>query len=299
MLHVQDLELDAAFEVGHLKSKWLRALGGVFERSMLRGFDTVVTISERMRSALARKGVSQSRLAVIRNWVDLSKITSAPVGQAADLRAELGLDLSQYVVLYAGHIGKKQALDGVVAAASALQSLQNIKFVIAGEGPEKARLIEECGGLQNVRFLPLQSPERFNALLATANLHVLPQLATVADLVLPSKVGGILASGRPCVVTAERDTELGQFLRGAAIFVPPGDTEALADAIRQAQAANHAAIVRNGLALAQTLSSRHLLANFTDLLTSPRKSKAPAAHVDQAAGYDAAPTMQSGQNVGL
>jgi colanic acid biosynthesis glycosyl transferase WcaI len=70
ILHVQDLEIDAAFSVGHLKGYWLQKLAIVFERLMLRRFDLIITISERMRKKIAEKGVPENSIIVLRNWVE-------------------------------------------------------------------------------------------------------------------------------------------------------------------------------------------------------------------------------------
>src|SRR6185312_11872902 len=96
-----------------------------------------------------------------------------------------------------------------------------IRFVIAGDGPEKASLVAR--GAPNVTFLPLQPENRLNDLLNLADAHVLPQLESAADLVLPSKLGGILASGKTLVAMADPDTELAVFLGNDAILVPAGD----------------------------------------------------------------------------
>jgi colanic acid biosynthesis glycosyl transferase WcaI len=111
---------------------------------------------------------------------------------------------------------------------------QKIKFVIAGEGPAKRGLVEKYGHLLNVSFLPFQPYEKFNEFMNLASLHALPQDRGAADLVLPSKLGGMLASGAPVVVTADEGTELANFLGDSAIITPPGDSEALSLAIEQA-----------------------------------------------------------------
>ncbi|MDG2535784.1 WcaI family glycosyltransferase [Sphingomonas sp. HITSZ_GF] len=230
VLHVQDLELDAAFEVGHLsKLAFLRGIATAYERATRRLFDRVVTISLAMRSALIRKGVAPEKVEIVRNWVDQSRI--APMSGPNPFRGELGLDAGCLVVEYAGNIGTKQALDLVLEAASRLVDVPDLVFVIAGDGPAKADLVARYGQLPNVRFLDLQPEEKLCALLNLADLHVLPQMREAADLVLPSKLGGMLASGRPILVTAAEGTELSAFLQGAAILVPPGDADALAEAI--------------------------------------------------------------------
>jgi colanic acid biosynthesis glycosyl transferase WcaI len=229
VLHVQDLEIDAAFAVGHIKGNWLLRFARACERVILSGFDRVVTISHEMQSRICSKGVPQDRLAVIRNWVDIKKIV--PLHSPNGYRKELGLTEESFVALYAGNIGAKQALHVVFDAAVRLEGESNIVFVIAGDGPEKARLQERYSHLRNVRFLPLQPEARLCELVNLADLHLLPQDRNVAALVLPSKLGGMLASGRDILVATDPGTELYRFLLGTAIIVPSGDSERMAEEI--------------------------------------------------------------------
>ena len=87
-------------------------------------------------------------------------------------------------------------------------------------------------GLTNVQFLGLQAGERFVELLKTADFHVIPQKAEAADLVLPSKLGGIFATGQPVIVMAKPGTGLAAEVAGAGLIIPPGDAAALAAAVR-------------------------------------------------------------------
>jgi colanic acid biosynthesis glycosyl transferase WcaI len=88
-----------------------------------------------------------------------------------------------------------------------------------------------CDGLPNVHFLDLQPMDRLNDLLGMADIHLLPQRADAADLVMPSKLTGMLASGRAVVATAHTDTELGHVVLGCGLVVQPGNPLAFADAI--------------------------------------------------------------------
>jgi len=261
VLHVQDLEVDAAFEV-HLKGARLRALASGAERLLLRGFDQVVTISRRMRQALLRKGVEAEKCAIMRNWVDLDAIRPLPQDAPNTFRRELGLGPEKFVALYSGHLGKKQALDVVASAARLCRDEERLHFVIAGEGPAKEELVARCADLPNVSFLPLQPLERFNELLNLANVHVLPQARNTADLVLPSKLGGMLASGRPVVATADQDTELGEILRGSAILTAPEDADALAQALVEASRADLSELSARSRALSKLLSAKSVLSDF-------------------------------------
>jgi colanic acid biosynthesis glycosyl transferase WcaI len=229
VLHVQDLEIDAAFGVHHLKGRLLKWLSNVVENRLLRSFDAVVTISGRMGDKLKDKGVRPDRLSLVRNWVDLDKIK--PMDRPSSYRAELGLSARRFVALYAGNVGAKQALNILLDAAEKLVGEPDIVFVVVGDGPVKAGLVARYGRLPNVRFLPVQPEERLCDLLNLADVHVLPQDRGAADLVLPSKLGGMLASGKPCIVMADPGTELYEFLQGVVALLPPGDADALAKAV--------------------------------------------------------------------
>lgn len=235
VLHVQDLEIDAAFAMGHLKGGWLQRFAVFCECRLLRAFDKVVTISSAMASHIRGKGVLSDRLSVIRNWVDTAKIM--PLNGRNSYRDELRLADDTFIALYSGNIGAKQALHLVLEAAEQLADEPGIVFVVAGEGPEKARLEARYGHLRNVRFLPLQPEERLCELLNFADLHLLPQERNAANLVLPSKLGGMLASGRNILAAADPGTELHKFLSGTGILVPSGDSARMAEAIRTRAAA--------------------------------------------------------------
>lgn len=230
VLHVQDLEMDAAFAMGHLGGGPLKVLATSFERFILRRFDRVVTISNRMREKLIDKGLDAERVCIVRNWVDLEKIK--PLPGRSSYRDDLEISDEKFVALYAGNVGQKQGLDILLGAARLLRDEPKLLFVIAGDGPEKSRLISQYGDLPNVCFLPVQPEARLCELLNLANVHLLPQDRGAADLVLPSKLAGMLASGKPSIVLADPGTELFEFIGDGALIVPPGDVQALAECLR-------------------------------------------------------------------
>jgi colanic acid biosynthesis glycosyl transferase WcaI len=230
-LHVQDYEVDAAFAMGLLKGRLLRSVVLAFERWLMRRFDTVSTISGRMLDLAAAKGIAKQRLVHFPNWVDISAIT--PLGTPSTYREQLAILGSAVVVLYSGNMGTKQGLEVLAAAARELDGERDIVFVFCGSGAGRADLVRGCEGLTNVRFMSLQPFEKLNELLGLADIHVLPQRADAADLVLPSKLSGMMASGRPVIATAKSNTELGMVLlhSGAGELVEPEDAKALGRAI--------------------------------------------------------------------
>ena len=96
-------------------------------------------------------------------------------------------------------------------------------FILCGEGAARERLMRMGKDLSNVRWLPLQPLEQFNELLNLADIHLLPQRAGVADLVMPSKLLGMLASGRPILATAQSGTQLAEVVSSCGKVVEPGN----------------------------------------------------------------------------
>jgi colanic acid biosynthesis glycosyl transferase WcaI len=255
VLYVQDLEIDAAFAVGHIvENRWLKYLGRSLERSTLFLFDQVITISRRMSGRLNEKGVSAERIAIVRNWVDLEEVY--PLGRPSLYRERLNCGEDDFIVLYSGSIGAKQGLDVLLDAARRLAPETGIKFIIAGEGPAKNELMNSAKDLSNVLFLPLQPCDQLNEFLNLADLHALTQTAGAADLVLPSKIGGMLGSGKQILITTNPDTELAEFVGKTVIISPPGDPKALAAAVLAARAQKVDPFKQHRLALARTLSKK-------------------------------------------
>ena len=228
-LHIQDFEVDAAFELGLLRGRGLRKLVATLERWLLRRFDVVSSISERMVALLAGKGVAPGQMLLFPNWVDISAIS--PLAGPSPFRAELGLAPDAVVVLYAGNMGNKQGLELLPQVAALLLDRLDIQFVFCGNGAGRPDLLQGCAALPNVRFLDLQAVERLNDLLGLADIHLLPQRAGAADLVMPSKLTGMLASGRAILATASPETQIFYVLEGCGLVVPPASPDLMAEGL--------------------------------------------------------------------
>jgi colanic acid biosynthesis glycosyl transferase WcaI len=234
-LHIQDYEVDAAFELGLLKGRALKRLVSGMERWLMRRFDRVSTISSRMLALARRKGVDPSRLVLFPNWID---VAAARAGRdAVDYRAQLGIPPEGIVAVYSGNMGGKQGLETLADLAHILRLRSRIHFIFCGEGHQREDLRRRCGELPNVHFLPLQPAEHLPALLATADIHLLPQRAGAADLVMPSKLTGMLASGKPVICGTAPGTELAAVVAQCGKIVQPENPRAMARALlRLAQA---------------------------------------------------------------
>ena len=228
-LHVQDFEVDAAFSLGLLRGAGLRRGVSGAERWLMRRFDVVSTISQRMHQRLLDKEVDAPKAKLAVNWVDMAQFAKpSPEGMAA-YRHELGVPEGAVVALYSGNMGGKQGLEVLADLAKLCPEVQ---FVFCGNGAGRADLVARCQGLPNVSFMDLQPAERLPDLLATADIHLLPQRADAADLVMPSKLTGMLTSARPVVATAHAGTELATVVQTCGLVVPPETPLALAEAVR-------------------------------------------------------------------
>lgn len=229
-LHVQDFEVDAAFDLGLLRNERLRRFALGTERWLMQRFDRVSSISAAMLLKLRDKGVDPERIGFFPNWVDTQLIR--PLSGTNRLRAELGIDPETTVLLYSGNMGEKQGLGLIVAVAQMLAGSKDILFLFCGDGVAKRRTMDAVAGLANVRFIPLQPLERLNELLNLADIHLLPQRAEAEDLVMPSKLSAIMASGRPVVASARPGSDVSRAASAGGLVVPAGDPEAFGAAIR-------------------------------------------------------------------
>jgi len=227
--HVQDLQVDAAKELGMIKNKAFLNLMFSIERFILKKSKKVSTISLGMQLKINGKGVAASRQVLFPNWVDENNIMPLPKEQS--LRQQFGLKDSDKVILYSGNLGEKQGLEVIIDVALKYKDRSDVYFLIVGSGGGKDKLEQSVrdADLTHVMFFPLQPYNKLSALLATADAHLVLQKKSAADLVMPSKLTGILAAGGFAIVTAEPGTSLytvvNQYNMG--LLIEPESVEAL------------------------------------------------------------------------
>lgn len=239
-LHVQDFEVDAAFDLGLLPSKGaIHALALALERVFTRSFDRVSSISHNMVQRLLDKGIPAASASLFPNWVDVNAVESHTPGlNTNSFRRELGLG-SKIILLYSGNMGAKQGLESLAPLARAFAHDDGVHFLLCGDGAFRAQLEKLVTGLVNVTMLPLQPLHRFNDLLNAADIHLLPQRGGAADLVMPSKLTGILASGRPVIATADSGTQVAYVVGGVngapacGLVIPAENQPALHEAVQR------------------------------------------------------------------
>jgi colanic acid biosynthesis glycosyl transferase WcaI len=209
----------------------LRALVSVY----LRRADRIVAIGDTMRRRLEAKGARPDRVHVIPNWVDTGRLR--PLGKDTQWAHERGF-VDRFVVMHSGNVGHAQDLDSLVRAATFLRDLDDLVISIIGTGARHAELVALAERLEvaQVAFLYYQNRNVLPQSLSSADVHVVGLAPGLAGYVVPSRLYGILASGRPVIAAADPESETVHVVRtiGCGIIVPPGRPELLARAIRDA-----------------------------------------------------------------
>jgi glycosyltransferase involved in cell wall biosynthesis len=200
----------------------------------LRRADRIVAIGDTMRARLEAKGAPSERIRVIPNWVDVAQLGPRP--RENDWSTENGLT-GKFVVMHSGNVGHAQDLDTLVRAAESLCDLDDLVILIIGLGARRAEVMRLAGrlGLENVRFLPYQPANRLSESLSSADVHVVGLAPGLAGYVVPSRLYGILAVGRPVIAAVDDESETAEIVRAAecGFHVPPASPELLATAIRR------------------------------------------------------------------
>ncbi|MDE2306047.1 MAG: glycosyltransferase family 4 protein [Gammaproteobacteria bacterium] len=212
---------------------WLDALLRRWRNATLCAAAANVVIGERMREHLISCGVSAAQIAVIDNWAD-DRIEPRAAA-ASTLRRSRGL-AGRFVIGYSGNLGRAHEIDTLIGAAKRLGDDASFAFLMIGGGAKMSALRTEvaCGALNGFVFLPYQPREELADSLAAADVHLVSLLPDLEGLIVPSKLFGILAAGRPCVFIGDSRGEVARILGQSAcgFVVQPGDAAGLVAAIR-------------------------------------------------------------------
>jgi glycosyltransferase involved in cell wall biosynthesis len=192
-----------------------------------------VVLGEDMKEKVLGYGVAGDRVVVIPNWADLRELAVDP-GEILSLREEWGL-AGKKVVMYSGNLGRAHTFGEMLDAARELRGRPDIVFLFVGGGNqwEAVRGQAESEGLENVRFRPYTERGRLGASLGAGDVHLITQRSGTEGLLVPCKLYGILAAGKPVIFVGPRGGEVARTLArcGAGTTISPGDGAGLAGAI--------------------------------------------------------------------
>jgi len=228
---IQDMWPETLTATGMLGNQRLIKWIGLFARWVYERASLILVISPGFRNNLIEKGVPDGKIRVIPNGVDTNLYFPATVDN--ELAKTLGL-AGKFNVMYAGNMGRAQALDSILEAAALLRDQSEIQFVLVGNGVDLPYLeaIAKKRALKNVRFLGRFSPGEMSKLYALANIL----LAHLRDeplfrITIPHKIQTYFAVGKPVIAALEGDGADVVRQAGAGIVCPPQNPTKLAETI--------------------------------------------------------------------
>ena len=233
---IQDMYPDMAVGGSIVQPGLLTRLWERLHRWALRRATRIVVLGDDMRARVIAKGpkhIDPGKVFIVRSGVDTPPAESA----AQPLNPEVTRTIRgnfRFVLLHAGNLGFYGAWDTIIAAARQLEN-ENIGFVFVGDGAERSRLESVAAGAPNVRFLPFFPSSDIPSVLAAPDAHIVTIKRGLEGVVVPSKMFGIIAAGKPLVAVAARETDVAALgvRHGFAICADPSSPDELAYSIRR------------------------------------------------------------------
>ncbi len=229
----QDIFPEVASLLEDFRNEAVNGLLDRINRLLIQKADRVVVLGETMRERLiAAKGADSQKVVVIHNWADCASITPGEKRNPFSLAHGLA---DAFVVMHSGNVGLSQDLDTLLEAADRLRSYPDLLVVVVGDGVKRSALEDRARslGLANVRFLPYQNREGLKDSFASAEVFVISLRRGLAGYIVPSKLYGILAAGRPYVAAVEEASEVATITKkyDCGLLADPGDPKDLAEKI--------------------------------------------------------------------
>ena len=218
---VQDLYGLGVAETGAAGGLAASAISRV-EKTVLRSADQVAVIHDRFKSHVVDSlGVRAERVSVIRNWTHLRPLDRSTRVKA---RRSFGWADDEIVALHAGNMGAKQALENVIAAAATAEThAKPVRFVLMGDGNQRAKLDEAGAGIATLEMVAPLPDARYREALLGADVLLVNEKATVGDMAVPSKITSYYTSGNPVIAATRADSITAAEIErsGGGLVVPP------------------------------------------------------------------------------
>jgi glycosyltransferase involved in cell wall biosynthesis len=233
--NLQDVFPDSLVGTGLTRQgSLLWRIGRGLENFTYRNADKIIVISEDIKKNIMAKGVPESKIEVIYNWVDENAVRPVAPGDNK-LFDELGLNKNDFHAVYAGNLGNAQNIEIILKAAESLREHTDIKFIIFGTGGLERALRESADNLKlkNLLFFPLQSAERIAEVYSLGNVCIVSCQPGLGMSAMPSKTWSIMSAGTAVLASFDEATELQRIIESKrlGVFCPAGDVEAFAGAV--------------------------------------------------------------------
>lgn len=232
---LQDVFPEVATALGVMKSPLLTRVIKRMRNVSLHGAVMNVVLGERMQALICSEGVDRDRTRIISNWADGNLVRPVPRELNA-LRAEWGLR-GKFVVGYSGNMGRAHEFETIINAMRRLREDPEIFFLFIGGGAGRIGLENTVAelGLNNCLFQTYQPRDRLCESLSVPDVHLVSLRPQLEGLIVPSKIYGIAAAGRPVVFIGDQDGEVARLVGqcGSGFTVPLGASEELSGILKE------------------------------------------------------------------
>jgi glycosyltransferase involved in cell wall biosynthesis len=227
--NIRDMYPDMAIGGGIVRPSSFVTIWERLHRWALRRAAKVIVLGDDMRERIIAKGVEPARVVVVRDGVPIPELLPSsdhPVSR--EVRCGF-----PFVLLHAGNLGFYGAWGTLVAAARELER-DGVGLVFVGDGAKRVEIETAAQGSPAVRFLPFRPPEHIPHVLAAGDLHIVTIRRGLEGVVVPSKLYGILAAGRPVLAVAPEKSDVARIVRraGCGVVANPDDPASVVEAVR-------------------------------------------------------------------
>lgn len=274
VVSTQDVFPEIAVKLGRLTNPTVIIVLRLLVNFSLQHADRVVVIGDTMKKRVVAKGVAPERIRVISNWGDADRVRPQPRNNRWARKHDL---VDRFVVMHFGNVGHAQDLDTLIRATTFLRDLEHLVVPIIGVGArlEELKRLAEVLEADKVQFLPWQAYENRAEPISAADVHVVGLARGLSGYIVPSRMWGVLAAGRPVIAAAEDESETAEVVlrTGCGVVVPPGQPLLLADAIRACHDGEHdlGEMGRRARVFAESETDRSIaVAKYADVLEELR-----------------------------
>jgi glycosyltransferase involved in cell wall biosynthesis len=268
---IQDMYPDMAVAGSIVQPGLLTRFWERLHRGALRRATRIIVLGDDMRARIIAKGpknIDPAKVFIVRSGVDTPPPDSPPLPLNSEVTRAIRGNF-RFVLLHAGNLGFYGAWDTIIAAARKLQN-ENIGFVFVGDGAERSRLENLTAGVSNVRFLPFFPSSDIPSVLAAPDAHIVTIKRGLEGVVVPSKMFGIIAAGKPIVAVAAAETDVAALglHHGFAICADPTNPDELASSVRRlaADPAARVSMAQAAVQAAQQYSRAHELSTLQSIV---------------------------------
>jgi colanic acid biosynthesis glycosyl transferase WcaI len=230
--NIRDLYPDMAVGGALVPPGMLARVWEQLHRWALKRAARVIVLGEDMRARIIRKGVEPSRVVVVRDGAEIPSENAPAAAPDAEVVRAIRGD-AQFVLVHAGNLGFYGAWDTLILAAKKL-ARDGVRLVFVGDGAQRQQVGAKAAGATNIVFLPFFPGSKIPSVLAAADAHVITIKRGLEGVVVPSKLYGILAAGKPIVAVAPSETDVASLgmKQGFAVCCNPDDPEEMVTAVR-------------------------------------------------------------------